>query len=72
MTSLTRRDFLKVSSVAGLAATGVLNVTVSFWLAFKVALRSRGVRVGDRSRIGASLRQRLLRRPLGFLFPPRG
>jgi site-specific recombinase len=30
--------------VAGIAVTGVLNVGVSFWLAFKVAMRSRGVR----------------------------
>ncbi|MBX3636410.1 MAG: recombinase [Rubrivivax sp.] len=57
--------------VAGIAATGVLNVTVSFWLAFKVALRSRGVRVRDRSRIGQALRRRLRSRPLSFLWPPR-
>src|SRR6185295_10256157 len=35
--------------VAGIAATGVLNLTVSFVLAFKVALRSRGIRLADRS-----------------------
>lgn len=58
--------------VAGIAVTGVLNVTVSFWLAFKVALRSRGVRMGDRSRIGAALRRRLLTQPLSFVWPPRG
>jgi len=57
--------------VAGLAVTGVLNVTVSFYLAFKVALGSRGVRLGDRSRIGAALRRRLRRRPLSFVWPPR-
>ena len=57
--------------VAGIAVTGVLNVTVSFWLAFKVALRSRGVRLKDRSRIGAALRRRLITRPLSFLWPPR-
>lgn len=57
--------------VAGIAVTAVLNVTVSFWLAFKVALRSRGVRVRDRSRIGRALRRRLRRRPLSFLWPPR-
>ena len=58
--------------VAGIAVTAVLNVTVSFWLAFKVALRSRGVRVKDRSRIATALRRRLLRRPLSFVWPPRG
>ncbi|MCK7500430.1 MAG: site-specific recombinase [Comamonadaceae bacterium] len=31
--------------------TGALNVTVSFWLAFKVALRSRGIQVRERERI---------------------
>ncbi len=57
--------------VAGIAAVGALNVTVSFWLAFKVALRSRGVRLQDRSRIGMALRRRLWRQPLGFVLPPR-
>ncbi len=56
--------------VAGIAATGVLNLTVSFYLAFKVALRSRGVQVQDRRRIRAALVQRLRTRPFGFLRPP--
>jgi site-specific recombinase len=57
--------------VAGIAVTGLLNVTVSFGLAFKVALRSRGVRVKERQRIAAALRERLLTQPLSFLWPPR-
>ena len=57
--------------VAGIAATGLLNVTVSFGLAFKVALASRGVRLKDRSRIGAALRRRLITQPLSFVWPPR-
>ena len=56
--------------VAGIAAIGVLNVTVSFFLAFKVALRSRGVRVQDRSRIYRAIRVRALQRPMSFLRPP--
>ena len=56
--------------VAGIAGTGVLNLGVSFWLAFKVALRSRGVRVQDRSRIGRAIRKRLLSKPMSFLRPP--
>jgi len=56
--------------VAGIAATGLLNLTVSFYLAFKVALRSRGVRVQDRRRIRAALWQRLRTRPMSFLRPP--
>jgi site-specific recombinase len=56
--------------VAGIAVTGVLNVTVSFYLAFKVALRSRGVRVQDRLRIRTALWRRLRTQPLSFLRPP--
>ena len=56
--------------VAGIACTGVLNLGVSFWLAFKVALRSRGVRVQDRARIGRVIRRRLLSKPMSFLRPP--
>jgi site-specific recombinase len=56
--------------IAGIVVIGVLNVTVSFFLAFKVALRSRGVRVADRSRIYAAVRARLRKRPMSFLRPP--
>jgi site-specific recombinase len=57
--------------VAGIALTGVLNLGVSFFLAFRVALRSRGIRLADRSRIHRAVRARLLRRPMSFLLPPR-
>lgn len=57
--------------VAGIAVTGVLNLGVSFYLAFKVALRSRQVRVKDRGRIAAALRARLRSAPGSFLWPPR-
>jgi site-specific recombinase len=56
--------------LAGIGVTGVLNLTVSFWLAFKVALRSRGVRVQDRARIARAIRARLRAAPLSFLWPP--
>lgn len=56
--------------VAGIAATGVLNVTVSFWLAFRTALRSQGIALHERSAIRAAIRRRLLRAPLSFLWPP--
>ena len=55
--------------VAGIAATGLLNVGVSFWLAFKLAARSRGVRAADRQRIRAALLQRLRTRAPSFLWP---
>jgi site-specific recombinase len=57
--------------IAGIAVTGVLNVSVSFWLAFKVALRSRGIRVRERERIRAAIRRRLRAAPLSFVLPPR-
>ena len=57
--------------VAGIALTGVLNVTVSFWLAFKVALRSRGIQVRERERIRAAIRRRIRSAPLSFLWPPK-
>ncbi|MDP3610490.1 MAG: site-specific recombinase, partial [Rubrivivax sp.] len=55
--------------VAGIACTGILNLSVSFWLAFKVALRSRGVRMQDRARIGRAVRSRMRTQPLSFLRP---
>ena len=58
--------------VVGIAATGVLNVGVSFWLAFKVALNSRGVRMKERRRIGAALRRRMRHAPMSFVLPPKG
>jgi site-specific recombinase len=57
--------------VAGIVAIGVLNLTVSFGLAFTVALRSRGVRLSERSLISAAIRRRLLAHPMTFLWPPR-
>ncbi len=57
--------------LAGIAVTGLLNVGVSFWLAFKVALRSRGIRLHERQRIGVALRRRLFAAPLSFIVPPR-
>jgi site-specific recombinase len=54
---------------AGIAVTGMLNLTVSFLMAFRVALRSRGIRLVDRSRIYRAIRARLWRRPLSFIWP---
>ena len=57
--------------VAGIVATGALNVSVSFFMAFRVALRSRGIRLVDRSRIYRAIRARLWRHPLSFIWPSR-
>jgi site-specific recombinase len=57
--------------LAAVVFTGALNLGVSFFLAFKVALRSRGLRLTERSRIYRAIRQRLWRRPLSFILPPK-
>jgi site-specific recombinase len=57
--------------VAGIAVTGVLNLGVSFALAFSVALRSRGIQVRERRRIVAAIRHRLRVAPLSFVLPPK-
>lgn len=59
------------SCVICIAGIGALNVGVSFFCAFKVALRSRGIRLADRRRVYAAVRARLWREPLSFLVPPR-
>ena len=55
--------------VAGIAVTAVLNLSVSFLMAFRVALRSRGIRLADRSRIYRAVRARLWHKPWSFIWP---
>ena len=57
--------------VATVAGIGLINLGVSFWFAWRLALRSRGIRVAERQRIGQALRWRLRSAPLSFLLPPR-
>lgn len=57
--------------VAAIPLTGLCNVGVSFYLAFKLALRSRGLRWADRSRLRAAIWQRLREQPRSFFLPPR-
>ncbi len=59
-------------AVAAIPLIGALNVTVSFYLAFSVALRAQNVSGVDRSRIYAAIRQRLRSAPLSFFMPGRG
>lgn len=56
--------------VAAIPFTGLLNVGVSFVLALRVALRSRGVQVQERGRLLRALGQRLRRHPRQFFLPP--
>jgi len=58
-------------AVAGIALMGLLNVAVSFALAFYMALRSRNLRRVDRRALSAAVRARILRHPLSLIVPPR-
>ncbi|NSX03603.1 site-specific recombinase [Cupriavidus gilardii] len=58
-------------AVAGIALMGLLNVAVSFALAFHMALRSRNLRRVDRRALSAAVRARILRDPLSLIVPPR-
>jgi site-specific recombinase len=55
--------------VAAIPVIGMLNVAVSFYLAFRVAARAHNVSGVDRARIYAAIRARLRRRPLQFFLP---
>ncbi len=50
---------------------GAINVGVSFYLAFRVALRAHNVTRVERARIYLALLQRLRQQPLSFFVPPR-
>lgn len=57
--------------LAGVLVTGALNVAVSFYLAFRLALRAQNVSGLDRARIHAAIRARAWRAPLSFFWPAR-
>lgn len=56
--------------VLALPLTGLVNVGVSFYLAFRLALRARGLRVKERTLIYATLFKRLRQAPRTFILPP--
>lgn len=56
-------------AVAGIALMGVLNVAVSFALAFIMAMRSRNLPRLDRWRITGAVLRRIVRDPLCLLVP---
>ncbi|MFT4195676.1 recombinase [Ottowia sp.] len=56
-------------AVGGMAACGLLNVAVSFTLAFRLALAAQNVHGVSRRRVYAALGRRLLRQPLAFVLP---
>jgi len=68
-------DVLKMPAlwwcVAGLLVTGVLNVGVSFYFAFRLALRAHNVSGVDRARIRSAIWERARTEPLSFFWPAR-
>ena len=57
--------------VAAIAVTGALNVAVSFFFAFRLALRAHNVTGLERVRIYRAIRARARRAPLSFFWPAR-
>lgn len=55
--------------VASVPFIGALNLGVSFWLALRVALRSRGITLSDERRLYTALRRRVRERARSFLLP---
>ena len=58
-------------AIAGIFVIGPLNVGVSYYCAFRLALRAHNVSVGERKRIRSAVWQRLNHEPLSFLWPPK-
>ncbi len=58
-------------SGAGVILIGLVNLVVSFWLALRVALRSRGITAEETEGLAARVWARFRRGPADFLVPPR-
>lgn len=59
-------------AVAAVPLIGLLNVGVSFYLAFRLALRAHNVSGFDRARIRSAIWARVRAAPLSFVCPPKG
>ena len=57
--------------MASIPLIGALNVGVSFFLAFRVALQAHNVGDVERRTVYSALRQRLRTQPLWFFWPAR-
>jgi site-specific recombinase len=57
--------------LAGIPIMGLINLTVSFYCAFRVALLAHNVSGLDRVRIRRAVLRRLFGAPLSFLWPPK-
>lgn len=58
-------------ALAGIAVVGPINLGVSFYLAFRLALKAQAISNVNRERISAALRLRWRNAPMSFLLPPR-
>ncbi len=58
-------------AVGAVVLIGPLNLTVSFYLAFRLALQAQAISSVNRKLIGSAIRRRLRAAPLSFLRPPR-
>ena len=58
-------------SVIGLILIGAVNLTVSFMLALRIALKSRGIAPEDTDGLTARVLSRMRKSPREFLLPPR-
>ncbi len=58
-------------AVAGVLAVGPLNLGVSFYLAFRLALQAQNISEVNRQLIRAAIKRRIRAAPLSFLIPPR-
>ncbi len=57
-------------SLAAVPVIGAANLGVSFYLAFRLALRAHNVAGVDRTRISRAILKRWRRQPLSFFWPP--
>ena len=56
--------------LAAIPLIGALNLGVSFYLAFRVALRAHNVSLVERASVGQAIRQRWREAPASFFWPP--
>ncbi|WP_439608897.1 site-specific recombinase [Hydrogenophaga sp.] len=59
-------------AVAGVLAIGPINLGVSFYLAFRLALQAQAISEVNRELIRTAIKRRIRVAPLSFLLPPRG
>ncbi|KVE28011.1 hypothetical protein WS67_10640 [Burkholderia singularis] len=59
-------------AVAGVLSMAILNVAVSFALAFTMAVRSRSLRPTKVRSLVAAIGRAVLKRPISLVWPPRG